>query len=360
MKCRRAGVTACLLLALAACGKKPAPLTQQEKQTVDELTANLKTRCVGRYLIDMPEATYVSGYAKMHGVDIETKAMSHDAYQREITKRGAELKAAKSIFGYQFIYQDSEALGRGTRYFVYLGSTADPGDVTRVIEAYKWDRGYLIKLQIEAWDYDHSKFKDAPSIKQMTDKNNVREKTSLVFELLEKVRGRADDEIPAEPGLCFYGGFVPKKAGSEEEVSALYTLKGQNDINFAFETTPDLRDSITLLQHADSPEARAALKAMDAKVIRKGTVELPGMKAEEWLFEGLKPGDGRGDTFSLRANETTSSPSSPFLSMDLTTGGQVQIQDQYVKLDKASLTTGEAVALWDTVSRSLRPRPNGY
>ncbi|WP_228937306.1 T6SS immunity protein Tli4 family protein [Paraburkholderia saeva] len=327
---------------------------------MNELTANLKTRCVGRYLVDMPEGMYVSGYAKIQGVDIETKAMSGDAYQREIEKREAELKATRSALGYQFLYQDGEAWGKGTRYFVHLGNPADPSDAARVIEAYKWDHNYQIRLTIEASDYTHSVFKDEPSIKQMTVKNNVPEKTRLVFGLLEKVRGRADDEIPTEPGLCFYGGFLPAKAGSEEEVSTQYVLNDRKDIRFNIESTPDLRDSTTLLQHADSPEARAALKAMDAKVIRKGTVELAGMKAEEWLFEGLKPGDGRGDSFSLRANEITSSPSSPFLSMDLTTGGQVQIQDQYVKLDRASLTTGEAVALWDAVSRTLRPRPNGY
>jgi hypothetical protein len=114
------------------------------------------------------------------------------------------------------------------------------------------------------------------------------------------------------------------------------------------------------LQRANSPEVREQLSAADGAVIRKGSVDLSGLEAQEWLIEGRRPGDGRGTSFSLVVNETTSSPSSPFLSMDLTTGGQVQIQDQYVKLDKASLTTGQAVALWDTVSRTLRPRPNGY
>ncbi|WP_409076749.1 T6SS immunity protein Tli4 family protein [Paraburkholderia sp. BL23I1N1] len=47
------------------------------------------------------------------------------------------------------------------------------------------------------------------------------------------------------------------------------------------------------------------------------------------------------------------------MSLDLTTGGQVEIQRQLVKLDKASLTTGEAVALWDAVSRTIRLRPDG-
>jgi len=143
-------------------------------------------------------------------------------------------------------------------------------------------------------------------------------------------------------------------------VSTQYVVKGQDDINFAFETTPDLREHTTLLQRTDSPEVREQLRAADGTLIRKGAVDLSGLKAEEWLIEGRRPGDGRGNSFSLVVNETTSSPSSPFLSMDLTTGGQVQIQDQYVKLDKASLTTGEAVALWDMVSRTLRPRPNGY
>ncbi|CAG4893834.1 T6SS immunity protein Tli4 family protein [Paraburkholderia gardini] len=349
-----------MLVALAACGNKPAPLTQQEKQTVNELTANLKTRCVGRYLVDMPEGMYVSGYAKIQGVDIETKAMSGDAYQREIEKREAELKATRSALGYQFLYQDGEAWGKGTRYFVHLGNPADPSDAARVIEAYKWDHNYQIRLTIEASDYTHSVFKDEPSIKQMTVKNNVPEKTRLVFGLLEKVRGRADDEIPTEPGLCFYGGFLPAKAGSEEEMSEQYVLKGHDDINFAFETTPDLRENTTLLQRTDSLEVREQLRAADGVLIRKGSVDLSGLRAEEWLIEGRRPGDGRGNSFSLVVNEITSSPSSPFLSMDLTTGGQVQIQGQYVKLDKASLTTGEAVALWDAVSRTLRPRPNGY
>jgi hypothetical protein len=29
-------------------------------------------------------------------------------------------------------------------------------------------------------------------------------------------------------------------------------------------------------------------------------------------------------------------------------------------LEKASLTEGEAIALWDIVSRTLRPRPNAF
>ena len=348
-----------MIVTLAACGNKPAPLTQQEQQTVSELTANLKTRCVGRYLVDMPEGMDVSGYATIQGVYIETEAMSQAAYQREIAKRDADLKATKSIDAYPFLYKDGEAWGGGARYFIYRGTVYDdPGN--RVIEGYKWDRGYRIKMKIEGSDFTDPDQTNDPIVKQLAVKNDVPEKTRLVFGLLEKVRGRADEEVPTDPGLCFYGGFLPAKAGSEEVVTTYYVLKGHDDVIFVFDTFPDLREETTLLQRTESPEVRAQLRAGDGVVVRKGFVNLSGLKAEEWLIEGRMPGDGRGNLFSLVANETTSSPLSPFLSMDLGTGGQVQRQDQYVKLDEASLTTGEAVALWDAVSRSIRPRPNGY
>jgi len=348
-----------MLVALSACGYKPAPLTQQEKETVGELTASLKTRCVGRYLVDMPADMHVSGYAIVQQINIETEAMSHDAYRQEITKREAELKAMKSIHGYQAVYANGEARGNDTKYFIHLRSGVSDA-ASRLIEAYKWDRSYRIKLTIEASDFTNPDQTNDPIVKQLTVKNDVPEKTSLVFRLLEKIRGRADDEIPTEPGLCFYGGFLPAKAGTEEEVGMYYRLKGHDDIGFGFLTTPDLRDDTTLLQRTGSLEVRAQLKAADGVLIRQGAFDLAGQKAEEWLVEGRRPGDGRGNSFSLVVNETTSSPSAPYLSMDMTTGGQVQIEDRYVTLDKASLTTGEAVALWDAVSRSLRPRPNGY
>ncbi|MBY4674349.1 hypothetical protein K6W12_27380 [Burkholderia multivorans] len=37
---------------------------------------------------------------------------------------------------------------------------------------------------------------------------------------------------------------------------------------------------------------------------------------------------------------------------------QARIQDQYIRLNKASVTAGEAVGLWDAISRTLRLRPD--
>lgn len=347
---------ACLIFVVTACDHKPPPLSQQEKQTVSELTATLKTRCVGRYLIDLPEDATEYGYAKIGGVDIEAKAMTEDAYRQEIAQREAVLKTVETNYPRPFLYSTGPARGKGTYYFIYRDTVID-SPATRYIEGYKWDRGYRFLLKIETYDYTHPDQTDDPIVKQFDVKNEVPAKTNLVFDLLEKLQGRSKEEVPTLPGVCFAGGFLPGKATDGQYVSSGFTLANNRDVSFDVTTDNEPRGDTSLLQRVDSPEVRAILKAAGGTVLRKGTVDLTGLKAEEWLIEGRKPGGGRGDSFSLTVNETTSGPSSPYLSLDMNTGGQLQIQGKFVKLDKGSLSTGEAVALWDSVSRTVRTRP---
>ncbi|NLP60919.1 T6SS immunity protein Tli4 family protein [Paraburkholderia sacchari] len=355
-KTRATFAVACLILTIAACDHKPAPLSQQEKQIVTELTANLKARCVGRYLVDMPEDATEYGYAKIVGVDIEAKAMTEDAWREEVAQREAALKATRSRDAYPFLYEAGKARGENTYYFVHRGTIYDdPG--RRYIEAYKWDRGYRFLLKIEGSDFLHPDQTSDSIVKQLPIKNDVPQKTRLVFDLLEKLRGRSPDDIPTEPGVCFAGGFLPGKATDDQYVSGGFTLANNRDVAFEVSVDTKSQGKTSLLQRTNSPELRALLKAADGNVIRKGTVDLSDLKAEEWLSEGRRPGGGRGNSFSLMVNETTSMPSSPYFALDMNTGGQLEIQGKFVKLDKGSLSTGEAVELWDSVSRTVRVRP---
>lgn len=349
-------VFACLIFTVAACDYKLAPLSQKEKQVVTELTANRKARCVGRYLIDMPEDASEYGYAKILDVNITAKAMTKEAYRQEIAQREATLKATKSIDAYPFLYVAGAARGENTYYFVHRGTVHDDPS-RRNIEGYKWDRGYRFLLEFEAYDYMHPDQTDDPIVRKMVIKNNFPDKLDVVLGLLEKLRGRPKHEIPTESGLCFAGGFLPGKASGDQFVNSGFRLANNRDVFFDVLVDTEPHGNTTLLQHGDSPEGRWALKTMDAKVIRKGVVDLSGVKAEEWLFEGLKPGDGRGDSFSLSVHGTTSGPVTPYLSLDMNTGGRLEIGGKFVSLETGSLSTGEAVALWDAVSRTVRLRP---
>nr|WP_274389429.1 T6SS immunity protein Tli4 family protein [Paraburkholderia tagetis] len=320
------------------------------------MTANLKARCVGRYLIDMPEDATEYGYAKIGGVDVEAQAMSEDAYREEIAQREAKLKTVETNYPRPFLYAFGSARGKNTYYFIYRDTVID-SPATRYIEGYKWDRGYRFMVKIEASDYLHPDQTNNPIVRKFDVKNDVPAKTDLVLGLLEKLRGRPKEEAPTEPGLCFAGGFLPGKATDDQYVNSGFRLASNRDVFFNVSVDTASRENTTLLQHANNPLTLDALNAMDAKVIRKGAVELSGLKGEEWLFEGLKPGDGRGDTFKLAVNETTSRPESPYVSLGMQTGGRLRIEGKLVSLEHGSLTTGEAVALWDAVSRTVRLRP---
>ncbi|KVU67591.1 hypothetical protein WK73_25640 [Burkholderia ubonensis] len=343
------------LLIAAACGRQPVQLTEQEKRNVSKLTENLKTHCVGRYLIEMPADVLIYGDARIQGVMIKSDAMSHEAYRQEIANRKAELRATKSIDAYPYLYADDQVDGPDTHYFIYRGNLSD-GPANRVFEAYKWDHGYRFKLGIEGSDFLHPDQTQDPIVQQIPVKNDVPEKTTLIFDLVKRLRWRADNEIPSEPGLCFPTAFLPGKAGEKEVAGAQFVLVSNRDVSIGIESNSGIREPNTLLQRGE--EINRDLKAIGGRTIRKGAVTLQKINAEEWLFTGKTDSGVQGTKCLLEANSMTSSAQSPLLMLDLDAGSTNAFMQDHI--ESASMSEGEAVALWDAVSRTLRPRPNAF
>lgn len=343
------------VLVVSACGRQVAPLTEQEKHHVSELTQNLKSHCVGRYLIDVPADVLMSGGAKVQGVRIESEAMTHEAYLQEVASRNAELRETKSTDPYPFLYADGEIDGPDTQYFIHRGNRST-GPGYRVFEAYKWDHGYRFKLGVEGHDYLHPDQTDKPYIQALNVKNDVPAKTALIFDLVKRLRWRDESEIPQEPGICFPGSFIPKKAVDEESFWAQFVPAGNRDVSIGVESDSSIREPNTLLQRSD--EIRRDLRAIGGRTIRKGSVELQGIDAEEWLFSMKTDWGIPGVKFTLEANSMTSGAESPLLILDFYTGSPNVFTQG--RMEAASMSEGEAVALWDVISRTLRPRPNGF
>jgi hypothetical protein len=341
---------------LTACSTAPAPLTLEEKSTVTQLTENLKPHCVGRYLIDLPEDMLASGSATIEGVDVEAEAMPEYEFEHQLEKRAKALHAIKHFEGYRFLYEDGQPDGKNSRYFISLGDAHELSDSTRVIEAYKWDRGYRITLKIVAHDDTHSIHRNEPLYQQnFTD--DLPAKRQRVLDLLSHIRGRAETDIPKEPGLCFFGGFWVGKATSQENVSTFCYLKEKPDVTFQLDTDSNIRETTTLLDR--SVDIHAMLKADGDKTIRKGPVPLPGLQTtDEWLTAGLTQANIPGQFMTLEANSKVGSAQTPLLTLTMHNGSPPLDIDW--KSTHASLTENEAVALWDAVSRTLRPRTQGF
>jgi hypothetical protein len=344
------------IASLAACHRTPL-LTQQEQKIVTELSANLTPRCVGRYVIDMPSDALVFGGATLDGIKVEAKAMTQEDYEAAMEARSQELGSIKTHTGPQFLYADDTVNGiKGSRYFISQGKINVLSPATRIIEAYKWDRSYQIKLQIEGSDFTNPDQTNDPIVKQLTEKNDVPGKLRLVISILDRIRGRRDDEIPTEPGVCFIGGFLPGRATDQENIWFQFVLREQHDVSFGLDTDANIKETTTLLQRGDS--VNAALKDNDGRTVRKGRVDLPGMQAEEWLMAGITTLHVPGHHLTLEANSLIGSAKTPLITLDMDTGSENNVLRG--PIEKASLTEGEAVALWDAVSRTLRPRSNGF
>ncbi|MCP3728145.1 T6SS immunity protein Tli4 family protein [Paraburkholderia sp. CNPSo 3272] len=322
---------------------------------MSDLTQNLKPYCTGRYLIDMPADVLMTGGATVQGVRIESKAMTHEAYLQEVASRKAELRGTKSIDPYPFLYADDAIDGPDTHYFVYRGNLSD-GPANRVFEAYKWDRGYRFKLGIVGTDFLHPDQTSDPIVQQINIKNDVPRKTQLIFDLVKRLRWRSEDEIPREPGLCFFGAFLPGKATDKEDVGTQFVFRENLDVSIGVGSDSDIRESNTLLQR--SAEVSRDLSAIGGKTVRKGTVKLQGIDAEEWLLTGKTDLGIQGTKCLLEANSTTSDAQSPLLTLELNTGSPNAFMRD--RINAASMSVSEAVAVWDIVSRTLRPRPNGF
>ncbi|MBB3211437.1 hypothetical protein FHW67_000685 [Herbaspirillum sp. Sphag1AN] len=321
---------------------------------------------MGRYLIDMPADIEAYGNAKLRGIDVKVEAMTQEEFLHGMRKREAELKTTKNVFKYQFLYGDKEypvpgestekLRSKGIWHFISLGSYADPGDTKRVIEAYKWDRGYRIKLKIEGADFAMSSDKDEPWIQEMSkeEQNDVPSKLQAVLSMLYRFRALEPGEIPKDPGVCLTGGFIQTSIFDQEEVSIEFRLKQYRDVFFEFDTNTNLTEKDTLLQRGS--QIKAALKSRDGKTLRKGNLDSKDLPtAEEWLASARMHAGALGHFFMLEANSRNNNAKTPLLSFNMETG--VFDIDQVDRPEHASLTEGEAIAVWDAISRSIRMRP---
>src|SRR5690606_11386987 len=170
---------------------------------------------------------------------------------------------------------------------------------------------------------------------------------------------RADDEVPSEMGACIRHGFVKGKPGEEEMISIVYHLDGVEDVYFKVYTDSGLQEDTTLLDRGAAIEAM--LKHREGKTLRKGKRETFGIRSEEWLM-ALRTNDRiQGHDFTLEANSKIGSARTPLLIVDLSNGYRIpgpelSLEESAVRppLTRATLSEAEAMALWDTVTPTLR------
>ena len=355
-----------LAVLLAACQPKAIPMTPEETQRVDSLTAHMTTRCVGRYLIDLPERFVLNSESttEIEGVKIAVKPMDKTSFNYALETREMVLRR-ETIMG-TYWGENVPSLLSATKLsqgdgMVFNRSRTGEEPVSRTLELMAFRDGYAIALYLDAEDRSFAK-RVRPEFR-----SDTPEKLAHLLKVYERVSGRKDTEVLAEQGVCIPNGFVRGTPSDQESLQMRYLMQGSDDVGLEFQSFSDIREETELLDRGKGIEAK--LKEMEGRTLRKGKAlaQIPG--AQEWLMT-MKSSSGSGlmwHHLTLEANSKIGSANAPVLIVDLDAGGGHRTQPKDLEeaatrkpIQQNTFTEAETIAIWDRITATLRPRPGAF
>jgi len=358
-----------LTLGVAGCQPSLPPLTPQEQATMQTLTHAMTPRCIGRYLIDLPASMVPSGWGglKAQGVNIEVAPLNESLFRWRYEQREAELRAAHlDAHPDQPVLKEIIPL-RGAIGGIFNRSENGGSNGSRTLELHAWRDGYAIKMWVNAADSRYPEYKDDLLSAQIG--TDVPQKQALLLDVFARIRGRADNEIPSEQGLCFHGGFVQGPATDEENLDMDYVFTDMPDVSISIHNNSNLVSENTLLDRGKDIDAN--LRIADGHTLRKGKRQShDGLAFDEWLMEAntddhvkatcsrWKPIAGSvapRRRCSISIFKTASDSTRPTSARPAPCLWTVRR-----RWPKPRSPKGRLFPLWDAITDTLRPRPNGF
>ncbi|WP_193216302.1 T6SS immunity protein Tli4 family protein, partial [Buttiauxella massiliensis] len=317
-------------------------LSNTEKIKVESLLKNLRTRCIGRFLVDLPASYAVAENSSevINESKIITNRMYPPSFEQLVHLREQELLATKTIGPEDMPYlKKSYPLPQGLNGIIFerVNSPGTP-DAFRMLEAHLYSNGVAIKIEVEAKNGSATRYDAARINAPNSYKNNVSETLSKLNDLLLRIQGRAENEIPITPGTCIQNAFIADNGKDKEEIDVLF--KGDNDsqIRFGISTDNFTREKDSLLERSN--DILANLLSSNGSVFRKGARKINQLDIEELLAAGdySSSGNKRYD-FIMLTNEKTGSYKTPVFSLEL-------LNEEWIP---SPYNQDEIVSFWDAI-----------
>lgn len=314
------------------------------------MTQKMKTVCVGRLLIDLPEEAEAElTRARIGGFDIVAFNETADAFQKRVQDREAQLRAKPDQLGgnrnlelAREIHTDSGLTGK---IFVHTRTVTEGTAANGLeLERYRYEsvsaealvHAAGISIDLEADDYDPGK-------------------VDALSKLLTQLVANPGNAIPSEPGYCIAHAYVkdPLKASQGEQIMMLARLPSHPDIDLMLILSAGLKpDKHGLLARSEAAVGRLSM-AEKARVstLRAAPREIGGLPGEELVELFVEESDARVHSFWWEVSGTENDVFLPHLVFKMNTGiganGPVP----------SSLSEGSALGLWDKLTSSIRLRP---
>jgi hypothetical protein len=330
-------------------------MNDQEAKRVKAWTQDMTTRCVGRSVIELPQAFVLNSESEttVDGIRVQVEPQAKKLIDARLESRHNALVNATLLGSKAKILNRIVELPDGTG-IVFDRARTDESNILRTHELWAWRDGFSIYALADARDMSFGDAQDGRA-------TDTAEVFGNLMRLQSRIRGRRIDEIPTEVGTCIANGFISGPAAEAETIQMAFHLQGSRDVYFNFVSWTDLRETDSLLER--SAKVEREMKASGTTTVRKGKQSLHGQAWEEWLFRGPTPERVHGHMFSMKANEKTGSPQTPHLTWELFNGFDIphpvrspEESAKIAALSNATLSEAEAVALWDAVIATIRPR----
>jgi len=356
---------------LAGCHGHIPAMSPEERRFVEQLKARMRTRCVGRYLIDVPEQFILNPVHRFtvgtDEVNVLARPMSRPAFRAHLetirkSYEATRLVATKDKLPFLsrvwpihegMVFDRSESAAAATR-------------ARRRIEAHWWSNGVAFHGEIKAFDGTYPELQERRFYRE--EGSDVPKKLEVLQQVIGRIRGRAEDEIPTEPGDCFPHGFFRGGPMRDVDVVANFHLQGTPDVYLFFKQTTSVWEDETMLQRSGSIMKWMVFAGM--RTLRKGERVIHGQPYEEWLVR--EPADVTsarvpGHGLRLHGNETSHDPARPSIELYLYNGHYIPSPPKSLEeqaktpiLKRATLSEAQVVALWDAITPTLRLRPGAF
>lgn len=313
------------------------------------LSGAIKTTCVGRFLIDIPDEAQIDlGRASVGGFDISAFDESTEDFQDRLARREAEIRAKPDRLGgnqsLELVKEVKTESGLIGKIFVH-SRTINEGTAGNGLEI---ERFRYEGIAVEALVHGDGVSIDLGSDFYFPDR--IEDLDRLLTQLVPNQQNR----IPTVPGFCLDRAYIrdPLKANQGEQITMFANLPSHPDIDFVMILAAGIQpDKDGLLKRGTASESRLSMaERMRITRLRAGPRMIRGLSGEELVRRVVEENDAQVYTFRWEVNGTADDVFTPHLVVSMTTGtsnnGPVP----------TSMSEDAVLGLWDKISSSIRVR----
>jgi hypothetical protein len=323
----------------------------RDRSEVAKMTENVKTVCVGRYLVDVPAQAHVSlSGGMLDGFEISSREEGEADFRKRVAEREAELGAS----GEQTVTSKASGLieARALRIPHMIGNTFVFGRTRS--HGVKGERRFESEY-VSVETHAHMDGMSFVLSMQYADEADI----SLSEALLARLQIRAEAEIPEVAGFCVWRAVFaePLPAHQNEHLVMHLGLPGHPDVAVALFSIAGAKAGPGILSRTEDVDAStSADDLLRVTKLRAGKRSINGLKGEEVLERVREYNFATTYGFNWETRGIEEDPLQPYLSLELQSGISERPGGKPVD---TSLHEDALLSLWDTIASSIRQRKSG-